>query len=330
MVAFPKILEVSDALRSAPLVLKEKDIATGLRALDADTLRFIRRNRVRTVYLTDRHYWSPAYALFRACGVKSIILHDHVPGERPTPGHLRLWVKRSRYRMKPAAANLYLGVSKFVRDRFTRIGGVPSELCTYVYNGVSPTPSRGLKDVREVFGLPHRARVVISVGRAHPYKGIPFILACAEELILGDNREDVFFLHLGDGPELERLREEARSRGLAARFLLPGRRTDVPLLLPSCQMAFHASHGEAFSWPFSNSWPLASPPSCPTTVEIRKRYCTGRRDSCIHPAITGRRWRSSGTSWITPTRQWRWERRPGIGPRGSSRWKRWTGGSSPR
>ena len=247
VVAFPKILKVSDALRSAPLVLEEKDISTGLRGLDGDTLRFIRRNRVRTVYLTDRHYWSPAYALFRACGVKSIILHDHVPGERQAPGHLRLLIKRSRYRMKPAAANLYLGVSKFVRERFTQIGGVPSELCTYVHNGVPPTPSTGLKDVREVFGLPRGAQVVVSVGRAHPYKGIDFIMECAEALIRGEKRTEVVFLHLGGGPELERLRGMVRDRRLSDHFLLPGQRTDVALLLPSCQVAFHASQGEAFS-----------------------------------------------------------------------------------
>ena len=247
MMAFPKIRDVSKTLRSAPLSLEEMDIATGLGGLKTETLRFIRRNRVRTLYLTDRPYWSPAYALFRACGVKSIILHDHIPGERPLPPPLKMIMKKARHVMTPAGADLYVGVSKFVCERFTRIAGVPSKACTYVHNGVPLRPTSDCRDVRDQFALPDGAQVVVSLGRAHPYKGIEFIIGCATELIHGDGREDLFFLHLGDGPDLERLRGIVRQRRLAGRFLLPGRRDDIQQLLPSCQVAVHASHGEAFS-----------------------------------------------------------------------------------
>jgi glycosyltransferase involved in cell wall biosynthesis len=35
--------------------------------------------------------------------------------------------------------------------------------------------------------------------------------------------------------------------GLQEHFILAGNRNDVPAILQSCQIAFHASHGEAFS-----------------------------------------------------------------------------------
>jgi glycosyltransferase involved in cell wall biosynthesis len=247
IVATPELRSVSEILRNAPLYHTELRIPTGWKLPDREVLSLLTKNRVRTVYLTDRKYWSPMYLWFRACGVRSIILHDHVPGERPKPAPLRLGFKRARWLLPWGGANLYIGVSEFVRDRFIEVGGVPPRLCTFVRNGVSTDSTRETKDIRKELDIPEHGLVVVSVGRAHPYKGISFMIQCAERLILSERMDSVYFVHIGDGPELARLKRTVRQRGLSGRFIFMGNRSDVPSLLPSCDVAFHASRGEAFS-----------------------------------------------------------------------------------
>lgn len=247
ILASPRIRGLSNVLSSAPLTVLEETIPTGWGSPPRACLQFLRDHKVRTIYLTDRQYWSPAYAFFRACGVQSIIIHDHVPGERPKPPAWKLRMKKTAQLLQWCGADLYIGVSEFIYNRMIQIGGLPPRRCTFVRNGVPPSPDSDTVDIRAELELPHGAPVVVSVGRAHPYKGIDFILDCALHLTKRPGMENVQFVHIGGGPELGRLRQKSVEMGLDGRFRLTGVRSDVRSLLPSCDVAFHASHGEAFS-----------------------------------------------------------------------------------
>lgn len=247
IVAFPKIENVSETLRSAPLSVIELSFPTKDWLPKRDILNFIRRQAVTAVYLTDRSLWSPAYFWFRKFGVELIIVHDHIPGERPPVPKWKFYLKRTRFFFPGPRADLYIGVSKFVRDRFIRIGGVPPRLCTYVRNGVTYINISQAKNIREEYGLPKGARVVVSVGRAHLYKGIDFIISCAQDLIVKKRMKDLYFIHFGDGPHLNRFIDTVQSFGITEYFLFAGTRNDLREYLPSCDVAFHASKGEAFS-----------------------------------------------------------------------------------
>jgi glycosyltransferase involved in cell wall biosynthesis len=92
------------------------------------------------------------------------------------------------------------------------------------------------------------ARVVVTVGRAHPYKRIDFVLRLARRV--ADARPDaaVTFLYVGDGPDMDRLKAMAADLDLRSpRFLFAGHRTDVRAILPGCDVALHPSKGEGFS-----------------------------------------------------------------------------------
>jgi glycosyltransferase involved in cell wall biosynthesis len=245
-VAFPEVREVSPTLRDAPVTPVELPVPTALRPGVPRVARFIVEHRVRTLYLTDRAYWSPAYALYRLLGVRSIILHDHMPGERTDPGRLRLALKRARHLIPGTGADLYLGVSRFVQRRFTAIAGVPAGRCDHVLNGVPGGP-RTIRSLHETFGIPADGRVVISSGRAVYYKGIDFLIRCAARVVRDHGRSDVYFLHLGDGPDMAEFRRMVRERDLEDHFILAGNRSDVRALLPGATLALHASRGEAFS-----------------------------------------------------------------------------------
>ena len=248
-VGFPELRRVSTTLESAPLVPVELQVPTAFNLRAGSIRKFILENNVRTLYLTDREYWTPMYALFRLWGVRSIILHDHVPGERATPSRWKLTLKRMRHTppLALASADLYVGVSRFVRDRFVQVAGVPEDRCTFVHNGLPPVPAALDSEVRKEFGLPPESRVVVSSGRAAYYKGIDALIKIAGRVIHEYGRRDVYFIHLGDGPHFQEFQRLVEEMELGDRFILAGRRSDVRALLPSCTLALHASRGEAFS-----------------------------------------------------------------------------------
>jgi glycosyltransferase involved in cell wall biosynthesis len=63
-----------------------------------------------------------------------------------------------------------------------------------------------------------------------------------------DPHTPLAFIHIGDGPQLEELRDLAAREGLAPpRLTFAGYRQDVRSLLAGCHFALHAAKGEGFS-----------------------------------------------------------------------------------
>jgi glycosyltransferase involved in cell wall biosynthesis len=95
-------------------------------------------------------------------------------------------------------------------------------------------------------GIPPGSSICITVGRAHPYKRIDFVIEVAR-LCAGLGVPGLYFVHCGDGPDLDRLESLRDQAGLQDRFVFAGRRSDIPMLLCSSHYALHPAKGEAFS-----------------------------------------------------------------------------------
>jgi len=128
-------------------------------------------------------------------------------------------------------------------------GRIPRKRCRVVQNGIQPIDC-GVEEkssLREELELQATQSVVVTVGRAHPYKNHDFIMRVAARLH-ANGRDDIVFVHVGDGPALEELRTQAREAGLLDRtFFFLGQRNDVRSLLCGCDMALHPARGEGFS-----------------------------------------------------------------------------------
>lgn len=131
--------------------------------------------------------------------------------------------------------------------------GIPAASFTVIPNAVSQQeiddesrPRRlTASELCERLGLEPRKRVVGAVGRLWPQKGYEDLVWAGELLRVA--YEDVWFVILGDGPELERLqhfrdRVEAQN---AVRFL--GHRSDAQELIPSFDLLWNGSHFEGQS-----------------------------------------------------------------------------------
>ena len=249
VLVYPEIRQVPERIRSAPLKVETLDFGDRSPEGRKRLRDLIRDCDISSIYLTDRPALDPFYWTLRRWSVTSIVNHDHTPGERTPPGPVKRWVKRLAHRLSLWSCDHYIGVSEFVVRRFTETHCIPPEKCSLVRNGIVPIDSCGFEvgGVQSAFGIPQDALVVVTVGRASVYKGIDFVVECADVLCNRLRLANVYFLHLGDGPERERLRSRVRQCGLSGRFIFGGERSDVRDLLPSCHIALHASHGEAFS-----------------------------------------------------------------------------------
>lgn len=246
---YPQISSLSECIANASITVLQCDFSDRSRVGRRRLINILRQNSITSLYLTDQPYFSTYYATLRASGISRIVTHDHTPGDRPAIIGLKGLAKSIRNRINPFCSNYVLCVSEFIRQRNISNGRVPKMKCITIQNGIQPLQCD--KDessyVNREFGIPDDSIIVVSTGRANKYKKIDFIIRCADRVINIMNARNIFFLHCGDGPDLDHLRLLVAEFGLERNFIFAGNRNDVRDILCSCHIAIHASAGEAFS-----------------------------------------------------------------------------------
>jgi glycosyltransferase involved in cell wall biosynthesis len=94
------------------------------------------------------------------------------------------------------------------------------------------------------FNIEADAKIVFTSGRASTYKGIDFIIECANFLINKRRLNKIYFLYCGDGPDIDYFKSLSAGYGLGERFVFAGVRNDVRELAQSCHIGIQASVGE--------------------------------------------------------------------------------------
>ncbi|WP_224983403.1 glycosyltransferase family 4 protein [Geomonas agri] len=244
---YPEIDIVPDVIKNAPIKLMQHDFSDRSFSSIRSLVRIIKDNSIDFVYLTDKKYLDWVYLLLRIYGVHVIVNHDHLPGERTKVGLVKKLAKKAIHVLGLFSCDWYIGVSRFVMNRMMETACVPASKCTYIHNGIRLFDDSKTSYAYECFGIDKRAKIIVSTGRATYYKGIDFLIKCAKRLKEEPGTEEFFFLHIGDGPDLEKFKLLALEMEVADRFLFAGFRTDITKILPSCEIGIQASLGEAFS-----------------------------------------------------------------------------------
>ncbi|MBU5613497.1 glycosyltransferase [Geomonas azotofigens] len=242
---YPKINKVPDIIKDASITLIEYDFSDRSLRSFGKLLKLLLECNIGYVYLTDRPYYDWRYLAMRVSGIRRIINHDHMPGERPEVPLVKKILKQLLHRCSVFSCDLYIAVSEFVKERAIDIACVAPEKCIVVHNGIRIFDNSNTSYVHDVFGLPKDAFIVVSTGRATLYKGIQFLIEAAE--VVTKRIEKIIFLHIGDGPDLPSFEMMVNERGLASNFKFAGFRTDIVKILPSCNVGIQTSLGEAFS-----------------------------------------------------------------------------------
>jgi L-malate glycosyltransferase len=173
------------------------------------TLEFVRRERVRVVYLADRPSWHPVYLLLRLAGVRRVIVHDHTSGARTVPRGAKRLLKLTMVRLlRSMLADEVIGVSDYVARRKVEVDLVPAERVRRIWNALDIPPANrdAPFSLRRATGLPDNARVIACACRASRVKGVEHLLRAFD--LLDDDAKLVYF---GEGPDLARL-ETIRAR----------------------------------------------------------------------------------------------------------------------
>lgn len=136
-------------------------------------------------------------------------------------------------------------VSHAVAELYREMGYRGDQL-TVVSNGVDVErfAQASPADLRQ-FGIPSDAKTVLFVGRLHPQKGWPHLLAAFDRVVRDNNDGNKsHLLIVGDGPDRDALVAEVRRRGLDERVHLAGWQPDVAPLLRAADVFVLSSQWE--------------------------------------------------------------------------------------
>jgi glycosyltransferase involved in cell wall biosynthesis len=228
-VAYPRIDAPPRTLAGSPARAVVLQVAARTPAALARLLAFVRRHRVRTVYLTDRPTRDWSYILMRLAGVRRIVVHDHTSGERTAATGLRRLLKRLHRAIPGIEADRVLAVSDFVAARQVDVTLTPPAKVRRVWNGI-PVPEAvpDRHEARRRLGLPLDRPIIACCCRATPEKGVDRLISAMARLAIrhGDGRKPLL-VYAGDGPALASLRVQVEQEGLGDVCLLVGYSRDV-------------------------------------------------------------------------------------------------------
>ena len=248
--AYPEVTSLSSKIRNSPIKVVELTIPWRNKDQLARDVRFIREHRISYIYFSDQPYFTLQYAIMRFAGVRKIINHDHTPGDRPPVTGVKGLLKAAKNSLTWFTPDLVICVSEHMRQRNLSNARLAASKCKVVLNGIQPVECGGNSQgasIKKVLGIDEESLVVITTGRAHPYKRFDFIIDAANEVTKMDPNARITFLLIGDGPAMPELAQHVENLGLNDTVRLLGYRDDVRDLLCTADIAIHAALGEGFS-----------------------------------------------------------------------------------
>ncbi len=163
-------------------------------------------------------------------------------------GGIRVAEKRSRWyarldRWTEGLVTTQVCVSQGVRQFADQTMGLHSEKLLVIPNGVEVSRFAEATPLpRSTWGLTEGSRIVLTVGRLDPQKGLLDLLQAAR--LLHDSSPDLHWLIVGEGPQRSQLEQQISATGLQQCVHLLGRREDVPCLMKTADLFVLASHWE--------------------------------------------------------------------------------------
>jgi glycosyltransferase involved in cell wall biosynthesis len=241
-VVFPTVSDVPACLTEHGCIVDEVDFTARSFGALVRQAKYLRKNRIKIVYLTDQETYSLRYLVFRLCGVRKIIVHDHTPGVRTRPGFLKKLFKLMANRLPLISCSACFAVSPYVRQRLSEINGVPAGKIHCVTNGIDVN-KRADSNHKEK----HELVRIVTVGRASYYKGIDFALQVIRSLVFEHECRQIRYAVFGDGPDMAAFKSLAAELEIEPYVEFHGAVSNVAEKLETCDIAFHPSKGEAMS-----------------------------------------------------------------------------------
>jgi len=182
----------------------------------------------------------------RQANKKPVVTTVHSLLERDYPGFLRRQVNTVTEWATRGLTDHFIAVSQGLKAKLVS-SGVPAERVTVIYNGIvveefSPSVEPGAS--RAMLGFDPAVPLVGIVARLHPVKGHQYFLEAAQSVL--EQRPEVRFVVVGDGPQRAALEEMARRLGIAGQVAFTGFVSDVRALMADLDLLAISSLWEGF------------------------------------------------------------------------------------
>src|SRR5262245_20162926 len=211
-------------------------------ALEALRLaQYLRKQRVQIVHTFGLYPNIFAVPVAKMAGVPIVLASIRDQGDILTPLQQRFQRWACRF------ADCILVNATAIRDRLVEQGYDESRIVV-IRNGIRPVVPNGHHDsaqVRERWGVPQHARLVVVLSRLNPMKGVEYFLDAA--CLLADRYPDAHFVVAGDGAIRQSLQERAQGLGISDRVTFTGFRTDIPDILAEASVSVLPSLSEGLS-----------------------------------------------------------------------------------
>jgi glycosyltransferase involved in cell wall biosynthesis len=204
---------------------------------------FLRRERFDVVHTHD--LWTNLMGVLaaRMAGVPAIV------SSRRDLAHFDWYQggKRNWLRRIQNLSGVVLANAKPIRDALIAEDGFAPEKLRVIHNGVDTQKiRRGRRDRERLFPGTQNQTLVVLVGNMHSdVKGHPWLIAAAPVVL--QEFPQTRFVFAGDGDERRVFEEQVGKLGLQPRFMFLGRRSDIPDVLASCDIAVLPSRAEGLS-----------------------------------------------------------------------------------
>lgn len=191
-------------------------------------------------------------------------VHNFFPQASPlllTGGKLaELWLAQYTHKI--------IAVSEQLKNFLVQMGIRPDKLVT-IYNGIDAAkfPGQDKLQARHLLNLPEKERVVGTVARLIPAKGVDLFL---QALALVNKTSPLTGVIIGDGPQKRALMELSVELGLQDKVIFTGHREDVPQLLSALDIFILPSRREGFGLTLLESQWLGIPVVAADTGGIRE------------------------------------------------------------
>ncbi|MFX1316109.1 MAG: glycosyltransferase family 4 protein [Promethearchaeota archaeon] len=127
--------------------------------------------------------------------------------------------------------------------KYARKAGIPKRKITITPTGIDLTPKNSDKNVREIFNINSKEKLVLFVGLHNKRKGIDLIIKTANLL----RNTNIKFILLGDGPERIKSINKVAKLGLIDKVIFLGNRLDVHNFYNQADIFFLPSRGEGLA-----------------------------------------------------------------------------------
>lgn len=154
-------------------------------------------------------------------------------------GRRRNWLRRIQNLSGVVLAN-----ATPIRDALIADDGFAPEKLRVIHNGVDTAKfQRGRRDRERLFPGLQNQKLVVLVGNMHTdVKGHPWLIEAAPAVL--KEFPQTRFVFAGDGDSRPAFEQQAAKLGLQSNFMFLGRRSDIPDVLASCEIAVLPSRAE--------------------------------------------------------------------------------------